>query len=69
MVKKYEPCQKYYDYEEHPSLEMRESSHGNFVKLETFKNEMARMSAQLRRQDTQIAKLKEKISQIKNIIT
>lgn len=59
MVKKYEPGYKYYQYETEPSLVMQESKYGQFVKLETFNHETARLNAQIARQDNYILKLKE----------
>lgn len=68
MVKKFEPCQKYYDYEEYPSSEMREARNGKFVKLETYEHEMARMTAQINRQKAYIAKLESKVNEIKGVV-
>ena len=49
MVKRYEPCHKWYAYDNEPTLEMQESAYGEYVKLETFKHEMSRMQAQVDR--------------------
>lgn len=69
MVKKYEPCQKYYDYEEYPTSEMREARYGKFVKLETYEHEMARMTAQINRQKEYIAALESKVTEIKGLVS
>lgn len=61
MVRKYEPGYKFHDYVEEPSLIMSESKYGKFVKLDTFKNETARLNAQISRQKKQIAKLEEQL--------
>lgn len=49
MVKRYEPCHKWYAYDNEPTLEMQESAYGEYVKLETFQHEMARLQAQVDR--------------------
>ena len=49
MVKRYEPCHKWYAYDNEPTLEMQESAYGEYVKLETFQHEMARLQAQIDR--------------------
>jgi hypothetical protein len=59
MVKRYEPYHRFYAYEDEPSLEMRESACGEYVRLETFKHEMQRMQAQVDRLKAKLAKFEE----------
>lgn len=49
MVKRYEPCRKWYAFDSEPELGMQEAAYGEYVKLETFEHEMARMQAQVDR--------------------
>lgn len=67
MVKKYEPYQKYYDYEQYPSLEMREAKSGEYVSLETYEHETKRLNAQIERQKEYIELLEDKMKQARDI--
>ena len=57
MVKRYEPCHKWYAYDNEPTLEMQESAYGEYVKLETFQHKMARLQAQIDRMRKELRRL------------
>lgn len=67
MVKKYEPYQKYYDYEQYPTSEMREARNGKFVSLETYEHETKRLNAQIKRQKEYIAMLEGKMKEARDM--
>lgn len=57
MVKRYEPVSKWFSEQEDYSPTMKESRYGEYVSLVTYKNEAARMNAQ-------IARLQKKVNQL-----
>lgn len=62
MPRKYEPCLEYEEYgywRDHPSAGMKESRHGEYVKLSTYKDVVASMNAQIERLKKHIKKLEE----------
>jgi hypothetical protein len=65
MVKRYEPGQQYYQYEEDPTLVMKETQGGEWVSHETYINETHRLNNQINRQKAVIAKLQEQMKELK----
>jgi len=62
MVKRYEPYLQYSIYDtDGYEVEMRESTWGEYVKLETFKDEMQRMQAKVDHLKAKLAKFEEAI--------
>lgn len=61
MVKKFEPAHKWYQYEDEPTLVMKESSIGEYVQLETYNHEMKRKDKQIERLQDKIKEYEEKL--------
>lgn len=66
MVKRFEPCHKYFDqWDEDGYSSCREARDGKYVLHDTYKTEHARLTAQIERLKKQVSSLTEALKEEK----